>query len=218
MALRWFLAGIFRELYTRMAWLYDAVAQITSVGEWFNWQAVAFAALPGDPVLEIGFGTGHIQAELASKGWRTVGIDLSPQMAALTRRRLLDRKLALELIQADARALPFASGIFRSAVSTFPSEYLFDSSTLREARRVLVPNGRLVVIPMAQITGRGLADRLAGWLYRATGQSGPISESWVDGFTDAGFEAQVETVSLRRANVVRITADVPGTKQSTRRN
>jgi ubiquinone/menaquinone biosynthesis C-methylase UbiE len=215
MALRWFLAIFFRELYTRLAWLYDAVAMITSVGAWFTWQATAYEALPGDPVLEIGFGTGHVQADLTSRGWQTIGIDVSPQMARISRRRLLRRKLSPRLVRADAKALPFANALFRSAVSTFPSEYLFESGTLQEARRVLRQGGRLVVIPMAQITGRGLADRLAGWLYRFTGQSGPITPAWAEGFKDAGFDAKVETVTLPRSNVIRIAADVPVSGAST---
>jgi len=208
-ALRWFLAIFFRELYTRLAWFYDAMALITSVGEWFTWQSAAFEALPGDPVLELGFGTGHVQVDLASRGWQTIGIDISPQMAQIGRRRLINHQLSPRLVRADARALPFRNAAFRSAVSTFPSEYWFESGTLQETQRVLRPGGRLVVIPMAQITGGGFADRLAGWLYRFTGQSGPIVPDWAAGFKAVGFETTVETVTLPRANVIRITADVP---------
>lgn len=215
LALRWFLTIFFRELYTRLAWCYDPVAIITSVGEWFTWQRTAYGAVVGEPVLEIGFGTGHVQSDLSSRGWRTIGIDISPQMAHISRRRLLRRQLSPRLVLADARALPFADAIFQSAVSTFPSEYLFESGTLQEARRVLRQGGRLVVIPMAQITGRGLADRLAGWLYRFTGQSGAITPAWAKGFKDAGFEAQIETVTLPRSNVIRIAADVPSASAST---
>ncbi|MGA9191716.1 MAG: class I SAM-dependent methyltransferase [Anaerolineales bacterium] len=206
--MRWFLAFFFRELYTRLAWFYDAVAMITSVGSWFTWQGTAYEALPGEPVIELGFGTGHVQADLASRGWQTIGIDVSPQMARIGQRRLLGRQLPPRLVLADARALPFANAIFRSAVSTFPSEYLYESGTLREARRVLRRDGRLVVIPMAQITGRGPIHRLAGWLYRFTGQSGPVTPAWTEGFRDAGFEAKVETVTLPRSNVIRIVASV----------
>ncbi len=124
--MRWFLAIFFRELYTRLAWMYDLVALITSVGEWFTWQRTAYEALPGDPVLEIGCGTGHTQLDLASRGWQTTGVDISPQMAHITRRRLLDRKLEPMVVRADARALPFPSAAFVSALSTFPSEYLFE--------------------------------------------------------------------------------------------
>lgn len=207
--LRAFLTVFFRELYTRLAWAYDAVAVITSMGEWFNWQRVAYDALDGEPILEVGVGTGHVQADLSAQGRKTIGIDLSPNMVHISQRRLRRLQLTPILVRADAGALPFPNAIFASALSTFPSEYMFESSTLEEVRRVLQPSGRLVVIPMAQITGSGLADRFASWLYRATGQSGPISPSWADIFSRAGFEAQVEAISLPRAKVLRITADIP---------
>ena len=208
MILRSFLVIFFRELYTRLAWAYDAVAMITSVGEWFTWQRAAYAALTGTPLLEIGVGTGHVQSDLAARGWKTIGIDLSPYMVRISQRRLLRHQSHPMLVRADAKALPFPKSVFKCALSTFPSEYMFELDTLHDVRRVLGPSGRLVVIPMAQITGRGLADRLAGWLYRVTGQSGPISQDWGDIFRNAGFQAKVETVILPRANVVRITADI----------
>lgn len=214
--MHWFLTIFFRELYTHLAWWYDAVAMITSVGQWFTWQTAAYDALPGGPLLEVGFGTGHTQVDLASRGWKTFGIDLSPQMARISRQRLLENNIEPRLVRADAKALPFPRAAFRSAVSTFPSEYLFATNALREARRVLVPNGSLVVVPAAQITGPGLFDHLAAWLYRFTGQSGPVSSAWRGVFTLVGFSARLETIRLPRANVLRITADVPGEKEHAR--
>jgi ubiquinone/menaquinone biosynthesis C-methylase UbiE len=208
--LRAFLAVFFRELYTRLAWTYDAVAMTVSVGEWFHWQRAAIDALLGDPVLEIGFGTGHLQAELATRNRFAVGIDRSRQMARISRHRLRRLGLPPRLVRADAEALPFASQAFVCAVSTFPSDYMFEQRSLQEVRRVLRPQGRLVVIPMAQITGRGLLDRLAAWLFQITGQSGPILEAWTDSFRQAGYDARVDAIELPRARVARILADLPG--------
>jgi ubiquinone/menaquinone biosynthesis C-methylase UbiE len=208
------LALFFRELYTHLAWAYDAVAVVVSLGEWFHWQQVAYHSRITEPVLEIGFGTGHVQTDLAARGWAPVGIDRSAQMTRISRRRIAGQGSVPRLVQADAKALPFAAGVFQSALSTFPSEYLFDPVTLEEARRVLLPGGRLVVIPMAVITSPDLIHRLAAWLFRVTGQAGPIPEGWTESFRAAGFTADLETVRLRRSEVVRIVAVAPAEDHS----
>jgi ubiquinone/menaquinone biosynthesis C-methylase UbiE len=202
-----FLRGFFRELYTRLSWAYDGVAWLTSMGQWFDWQRAAYGFLENGSVLEIAIGTGHVQQDLAEAKRFPVGVDPSSQMVLRTRRRLRIGGHTARLARAEAKHLPFADQSFSVALSTFPSEFIFEPESLSEIWRVLKPAGRIVVVPMARIIGGAAWDRLAGWLYQVTGQSGPIQPGWADPFRRAGFRAEVHEVALPRAKVAVITGD-----------
>jgi arsenite methyltransferase len=108
----------------------------------------ALALQPGERVVDIGSGPGFLVAEMASDvgpEGHVAGVDPSESMLALARRR--DGAGAVEHRVADALALPFGDGSFDAAVSTQVLEYVDDvPRALAEARRVLRPGGRLLVL------------------------------------------------------------------------
>lgn len=96
------------------------------------------------PVLVLGAGLGLLVERLRRAGYAAHGVDRSPAMVAAARRH---RRLGLTL--ADAAALPFRDGAFRTVlVSSGVLDYLADDADaeplLREARRVLAEGGRLL--------------------------------------------------------------------------
>jgi arsenite methyltransferase len=106
---------------------------------------------PGERVLDLGVGPGLLAAEIAvavGAAGAVCGIDLSDSMIALARRRELPPgAAALDLQVADVRSLPFERAGFDVAVSTQVYEYVADiEAALAEARRVLRPGGRLLVL------------------------------------------------------------------------
>ncbi|HUS17262.1 MAG TPA: methyltransferase domain-containing protein [Chloroflexia bacterium] len=144
------LRTAFELLYHQFAWAYDWVSGTFFAGQWRLWQRAAIpplAGVPGRRVLEVGCGTGDLQHDLAAAGYTPVGIDRSPQMLRVARRKARSGGSSLRTARAEARALPFADATFAAVVSTFPSEYIFDPRTLAEIWRVLVPGGRLVIVP-----------------------------------------------------------------------
>ncbi len=213
--MRRFVGWFLDHLYTDLAWAYDLVAGVTSAGQWWLWQRAVEASLPPGRLLEIGFGTGRLIRHLQSKGHRVTGIDLSPQMVRITRRRLLAAGMPLRVARANSLALPFGSGTFSGAYTTFPSDFILKDETLREALRVLEPGGVMVVIPVARIRGIGMVDRLADWLYRITGQSGPLPADWDRPFRSLDADFRLETVEQPRAQVVRIVVVKGGGRADT---
>jgi ubiquinone/menaquinone biosynthesis C-methylase UbiE len=201
-ALRRFVGWFLEHLYTDLAWLYDAVAGITSVGQWWTWQQVIEAELPDGMLLELGHGTGRLLARQLSMGRDVVGIDRSSDMSRIAARRLRRQRLPLRLIRADARALPFARRTFSGAYATFPSEYIGDERTLSETLRVLRTTGDLLLVPFAWITGHGLLDRLARRLYSLTGQSPAEPPSDWPPLESDGSQVDTSFVKLKRATVM----------------
>src|SRR4051812_18514683 len=155
----------FHLLYNQFAWAYDRVSGTFFHGQWRAWQRLALArlgGLPGTEVLELGFGTGDVQADLWAAGWKPVGIDLSAAMLRQARRKARRRGLGrrLRLVRARAQALPFPVAHFAAVVSTFPSDYIVDPRTVAEVARVLRPGGRLVVVPGAWLLPTSATNRV----------------------------------------------------------
>ena len=198
----------FRLLYHQFAWAYDLVAAVVSLGRWKGWVLSALPYVDGR-VLEIGYGPGHLQVALHERGLAAFGLDESPQMARQARRGLLRRSLPANLARGHAPHLPFPANTFDTLVATFPAEFIFDAQTLAETRRVLVPGGRLVILPTAWITGKGWLERLAAWLFKVSGEAGALG-TLLPGMRKrlraAGFEVRHELVEYPGSRVLVIVA------------
>ncbi|WP_235854824.1 methyltransferase domain-containing protein [Nonomuraea aridisoli] len=101
-------------------------------------------ALPdGAAVVDVGCGAGRAVGELAARGARAIGVDLSAEMIALARSRGPERDLRI----GDARALPLADGEVAGYRADKVLHELPDpAEALEEARRVLAPGGRIVLL------------------------------------------------------------------------
>jgi ubiquinone/menaquinone biosynthesis C-methylase UbiE len=124
-------------------------------------------------VLDVGCGTGA-QLELYQRaGCRVAGIEASPAMAQVARRRL---GAHAELEVADAARMPYPAAAFDLVLASMMLHELGEgtrAAILRECGRVLRPGGRLIVIdyhpgPVRVPTGWVVrpfvlaAERLAG--------------------------------------------------------
>jgi SAM-dependent methyltransferase len=117
-------------------------------------------------VLSIGCGTGELEAHLAARRHRIVGIDLSEAMLRRARGGGLRHAAA-----ADSRALPFRAGRFDAVLFMESIGYLALRAAFAEAARVLRRRGRILVttysgevVPhegYAKVTSRRIATALA---------------------------------------------------------
>ena len=126
------------------------------------------APTPGETLLEIGAGTGHglVEMSAAAQGaGRIIGLDLSSGMLRRARFNLAHNRVAgsINLLQADALALPFTAGCFDAILLSFTLELFPETDIprlLAGCHAALKPGGRLGVIALEACTPPGLVERI----------------------------------------------------------
>ncbi len=195
--LNWF----FQQLYHRLAWSYDLVADLVSGGLWRPWVLSIAEWVKEPPVLELGFGPGHLQAELLQKGIFATGLDESAQMCRQTQKRLarLASPAPARLVRGRAQQLPFGSESFPVILSTFPSEYAFDPLTLSEVHRVLTPQGKWIILLSARLPEKpfqyALINQILSWVgyYHPNGENRLVA-LWTPQLEAQGFRVKSEKI------------------------
>lgn len=204
----------FHLLYNQLAWSYDLVSWVVSLGAWRDWQQAALPFVRGSRVLELAHGPGHMLAALQGRGFDVVGLDLSPFMGRQAQRRLRRLGLDVALLNGRAQQLPFTAASFDTVLATFPTEFIVDPTTLTAVARVLRPGGRFVIVPEGRLTGRGPLARLIEWLYGVTGQREGTFATDADGrwrlfeepLSAADFRVEVHEMTLAASSVTVIAA------------
>ena len=130
-------------------------------------KAAVFDLLPelqGRRVLEVGCGTGNVSLELARRGARVVGLDISGPMLAAAEHKARRQGLALTLIRGQADALPFPKAVFEGVISFLALDFIPDrAGAVREMVRVLRPGGFLVVSMLNRYSLWTLKRVLRAW-------------------------------------------------------
>ena len=136
-----------RELFAPLGPTYDRYARLLSFGQDPRWRRFMVSRVPrGARVLDVATGTGAVALELLARDCSVVGIDQSPEMLAVARRRLP----GVELVEGRAEALPFADASFDALTFTYLLRYVEDPvATLRELARVVRAGGTIASLEFA---------------------------------------------------------------------
>jgi len=133
-------------LYHELAWAYDPVSWLVSAGYWDRWRKLAMVEPLGGRVLEIGFGTGELQIEMAKRQVEVYGLERSWAMQQIVRRKASKAGASLRCSQGESQHLPYPDGCFDTVIATFPAGYIGDPLTWQEVGRCLrKPGGRFIV-------------------------------------------------------------------------
>lgn len=166
-----------RSMFDAIAPRYDLVNRLMTFRMDVGWRRAARRALglpPGSTVLDLACGTGDFCVDLAARGHRPIGVDLSFGMLAAARTRA-------PLIQGDLLQLPVIDAGVDGAVCGFALRNLVElPAFFAELHRVVRPGGRIALLEVSQpdnavlrwghgiyfnrivpIVGRVLSDRSA---------------------------------------------------------
>ena len=130
-----------RNAYDQWASTYDSSPNPQIVLEFPDVLGL-LAPLAGETVLDAACGTGRYTAAMAEQGAAVIGLDFSPEMLAVARRRMP----AIEFRAADlTKPLPFLSHDFDAILCAQALKHIADLAfVMREFAKVLRPGGRVV--------------------------------------------------------------------------
>ena len=198
----------------REAWDYaaDAYTQRQASGyDYYRYeflgpaQVEACGDVAGLAVLDVGCGNGYLARELARRGARVTGIDISPRMIEHARAQEAAEPLGIDYRVADAAEIAdhFAAGSFDMAASCIALQDMPSPSTvLRAVHDVLRPGGRFVASITHPCTDTPFRQwerdesRAKRWLcIDRYFERGPIEYAWIRGaydFTTPALHATLE--------------------------
>lgn len=161
-----------RAFYNKISRVYDLLAE-KDEGPVRRAALGMLAAAEDENVLEIGFGTGHCLvalAEAVGPAGTVHGVDLSDGMLEQALARVVQGGLAdrVRLCRDDAADLPYNNESFDAVFASFALE-LFDTpeipEVLAECRRVLRPDGRIVLASLSKSGNGGFAVHAFEWTH-----------------------------------------------------
>ncbi|WP_433825879.1 class I SAM-dependent methyltransferase [Actinoplanes sp. CA-015351] len=148
-----------RRVWDKAAPSYDRQIEFLE-RHWFTGGREWIGARATGRILDVGVGTGRT-LPFYPAGTTATGIDLSPRMLEVARQRA---RRPVDLREGDAENLPFADASFDTVVCalslcTIPHP----RAAVLEARRVLVPGGRLLLVD--HIASHWPPVRAGQWLF-----------------------------------------------------
>ena len=154
--------GFVRNLFNRTAGAYDGINTVLSFGSgaWYRRKVLREG---GMRVLDVAVGTGLLAREAARITGRdedVIGLDLSEGMLAVAR-----RSLRIPLVQARAEVLPLADASMDMLTMGYALRHVADLvGTFAEYRRVLRPDGRVLLLELGRPESRAGYAVAKAWL------------------------------------------------------
>lgn len=163
------------RIFGRISRRYDLLNTVMTGGMHYAWRRMAAYTAVGTGLdgaaLDVACGTGDFAFDLARKPniEHVVGLDFVPEMLALAIGKAAQQGLTAQttFTVGDAHALPFDDDSFVCATVGFGVRNFIDvPRALSEMARVVMPGGRVVVLEIVRMEGRGLHRRALPWCFQ----------------------------------------------------
>lgn len=136
--------------YVNFADVYDQIMADVPYGMWTDYIANVWSLFSFSPtsVLDLACGTGNMSLLMARRGLQVTGVDSSPRMLGVARKKLSDEGLYAEFIEADMCSFTLREPV-DAAISVFDSlNYLIEPEAVKAAfnsvHEALRPGGLFV--------------------------------------------------------------------------
>ena len=211
-----------RRLFATIADRYDFITSFLSYGQDRRWKRrlIQLAQLTSsDRVLDLACGTGDIVFAAAPQVERAVGLDVTHRMLQLAQRRSRPAKAGHyepHFVTGDMLALPFPARSFTVVTVGYGLRNVPDlQQSLREIRRVLAPQGRVLsldfnrpsnpIVRSAYLLYLTIVGSALGWvLHRDPDTYRYIPESIRNYPGATGVASMMEQVGFADVRVVRV--------------
>ncbi len=178
-----------RAVFDSVAPKYDIMNDLMSLGMHRLWKRVFITALdprPNRTLLDLAGGTGDITfGWLAKGGGKAILSDINAAMLAVGRERALGRGFAagLSFLTADAEHLPLPDRSQDTISMAFGLRNCTDKpAVLREARRVLKPGGRFLVLEFSKVKVAALVPVYDAWSFKVLPRVGQVVAKDADSY------------------------------------
>ena len=148
-----------KDVFTEIAEYYDEMNEIMSmhmVQKWHRFMMKKAGDIHGKKCIDVGTGTGEIAfhvARTAGEGSTVVGLDLTPAMLELAKKKEPEMNLPVKIdwVQGDALKLPYEDNSFDLVTSGYMLRNVTNIlGAVSEMHRVLAPGGKVIVAELSK--------------------------------------------------------------------
>lgn len=165
--------GRVRDMFDSIARRYDLMNTVMTAGMHHRWRRLGVEAAnlkPGGSALDVCCGTGDFAFALqdaVGPGGSVTGVDFSPRMLEVARRKAEKAGVAVRFLAGDATALEFPDDSFDAATVGFGIRNVSDiGGVLAEMARAVRPGGRVVCLEITQPSKQPFRSFYSIWFDR----------------------------------------------------
>jgi demethylmenaquinone methyltransferase/2-methoxy-6-polyprenyl-1,4-benzoquinol methylase len=213
-----------KRMFESIAFSYDFQNSFLSLGRDIQWRRTLAKSIKlesGSMMLDVATGTAEVAIEICRRHSqaRVIGVDFSPGMVAVGRKKIKARGLEsrIHLLVADGRRLPVQSASFDGMTMAFGIRNIKERGiVLGEARRVLKKGGQLLIMefdrPERSLPGRlygiyfnYILAPLGNWLSRTDYAYSYLVRSIREFPSDAEFLEEMAAAGFEHTGVRKLT-------------